>query len=234
MSYSKIDRSTASVPVNTKYHLFAFVKDTTDGPGHVSISSVKETPEQNKIKHTSFFPSLIGSFINGLSLGSVPVPGRLASDHQEDLREAEHVLVKEIDSEQYQRAKKAQKNFSKEVSAGKRAYSVFGSLNPFATLMTSFFNAQKNAYATAEKHKRIHGFHPVEDHCGFHVYDNESHSAPATFGPDNCASSVTYVVAEAGIPFSNPLIPTLFTPSLEKQGFQKIDKEEFIQRFKLK
>ncbi|WP_019216106.1 hypothetical protein [Legionella tunisiensis] len=155
MAYTKAEKIKQTVPEQTKYHLFAFVKDTVDGPGHVSISAVKETTVKKKINHTSFFPGPLGSFINGITLGSVPVKGKLAPNHQEDLEEAEHVLVKPIDKEQYKSAVQAQKSFSRDVAEGMRFYSVFGTLNPLATFVTSFFTAHGNAHATIEKHKKI-------------------------------------------------------------------------------
>ncbi|MBA2709709.1 MAG: hypothetical protein H0U57_03845 [Tatlockia sp.] len=214
------------------YQVVTYVKDTNEenGPGHVSVSLMKQKNGNNKISHTSFYTGILGSFINGVSFGSVPVPGIVSNNHEVDMNEAEHVLVKDISREQYKSAKMAQQEFSKDVAANRRIYSVFGSLNPLSLALTTLLNHYRNANLTAEKHKEEHSCYPPEDHCGLTVYDIGHVEEKVKI--DNCSSSVTHVLNGAGFKFKNPVIPTFFTDQLQdKHEFKSVEKSEFISKF---
>jgi hypothetical protein len=214
------------------YQLVTYVKDTNEenGPGHVSVSLMKQKDGKNKVSHTSFYTGPIGSFVNGISLGSVPVQGIVSNDHLSDLEQAEHVLVKEISRNQYKDGKIAQKKFSDDVDQNRRFYSVFGTLNPLPLLLTSLLNNYRNANLTAEKHHEEHNSYPPEDHCGVPVY-TDSHIGEKV-KVDNCSSSVAHVLNGAGFKFKNPIIPTFFTDQLQvNHKFESVNKSEFKSKF---
>ncbi|QMT60305.1 hypothetical protein [Legionella sp. PC997] len=218
-----------------EYQIGVCVKETNqeNGPGHVSAMLIRRKEGHTKVYHTSFYPGPFGSFVNGMTLGSVPVIGELAQDHKQDLEEADHVLVASVSKETFKGAKKGQQSFSKDVVSGRRMYSVFGKDNPIAHGMTHLFSGYKGAQLTVAKHVKETGYEPPEDHCGIHVYDNDSH-AEIKKGPlvDNCASSVSHVLRKAGYKdFQNPKIPTFFTPELQKHGFVKMEKLDFMKEF---
>ena len=210
------------------YELGVYVKDTNkeNGPGHVSSFVRKTENGKSKTTHTSFFPGALGSLINGLTLGSIPVKGMLAQNHENDHEEAEHVLVKQISREEYLLAKAAHQEFKEEVETGHRTYAVFGSLNPVASFATTLMSASINAHLTAKQHKEHHSFHAHEAFCGIHVYDNEAHVNIKSIDVDNCTTSVTHILTKTGIGFENPRVPTFFTSELQKHGFKKVSKEE--------
>ncbi len=214
------------------YQLVTYVKDTNqeNGPGHVSVSLMKQRYGTNKITHVSFFTTALGSIVNGVSLGSVPVPGIISNDHEPDLNGAEHVLVKEISRNQYKSAKIAQREFTNDVVDSRRLYSVFGNLNPISRGLTFLFNQYRNADLTAEKYKEKHSCYPPEDHCGVTVYDDNH--VEEKIKVDNCSSLVTHVLNSAGFKFKNPVVPTFFTDQLKNMHeFESIEKSEFISKF---
>lgn len=217
----------------TEYNLVAYVKETNqeNGPGHVSVSAVKQKNGKSKVSHTSFFPGAFGSLLNAVTLGSIPVKGQQADSHKEDFDEANHVLVKKVGKEDYKKAKQAQKEFSEEVKTGQKFYSVFGRANPCASFLASAFSAFRNDYLTTQAYKKNNGFHPPEDMVGINIYGNDDHVDAGTSTPENCASSSAYILSRAGVSMRSPLIPNFFTDKLEEQGFEKIDKKEFEKKF---
>lgn len=221
---------------STQYMLATYIKDTgqENGPGHVSASIIKQrsgTP--SKIRHTSFYPDSFASILNALSLGSIPVVGRLADSHLEDLSEADHVLIKPISRDEYKRGLRGQSEFSSDVNRGQRFYSVFGSNNPLALVLSRYMSHMRNAELTAKNYKSRYGHTPPEDNTGIAVFDNTMHVSSRNIEPDNCASSVTHVLKHAGVNFNNPEIPTLFKPELEKKGFETISKDDLKSKFGL-
>ncbi|MCL9683349.1 hypothetical protein [Legionella maioricensis] len=215
--------------MRTEYKIGVCVKETNqeNGPGHVSALLIKQKEGKTKVYHTSFFPSMLGSIVNGITIGSIPVKGLLAQDHMQDVEEADHVLVTSIPKEQFQKAKDGQKEFSNDVQIGRRVYSVFRKANPLANLLSKVINGAGGAQSVIEKHKK-EGYYPPEDYCGIHVFDDD-HPKIEKIRVDNCTSSVTHVLRKAGYNnFQNPGIPTDFTSELEKHGFTKVDKEEFV------
>ncbi|KTD75130.1 hypothetical protein [Legionella waltersii] len=217
----------------TKYEVVVCVKDTNNdnGPGHVSAFTRSTSEgEESTVTHTSFFPGAIGSLLNALTLGSVPVIGQLAPDHQQDYDEADHVLVSPVSKEQYQDMKKEQQKFSKEVENGRSIYSVFGTTNPFANLIPSFLSGSEGARQVSEQYKAEVGCFPPEDHCGIEVYSNDKHPevVPEPMKVHNCASSITSILQAGGFKFDNPTIPTFFTSQLQDLGFKEINKEHVL------
>ncbi|HHF7375550.1 hypothetical protein [Legionella bozemanae] len=220
-----------------EYQIGVCVKDTgqENGPGHVSTLLIKKKGDSTTISHTSFFPGPLGSVVNGLTLGSIPVKGQLAPDHIQDIQEADHVLVASVSKEQFKNAKKGQKEFHQQVESGQRAYSVFGKSNPIAKGLNSLANGCKGAQLVTEKHLQTSGSLPPEDFCGIHVFDDDHPKIEKKVRVDNCASSVTHVVQKSGfVDFKNPNIPTFFTSELEKHGFKKVEKVDFAKKFEIK
>lgn len=215
---------------STQYMLATYIKDTgqENGPGHVSASIIKQRPgTPSKIHHTSFYPDSFVSIINALSLGSIPVVGRLADSHLEDLSEADHVLIKPISRDEYKRGLRGQSEFSSDVNRGHRFYSVFGSKNPLALVFSKYMSHQINAGLTSKNYESIYGHTPPEDNMGIALFDDTVHVSSRDIEPDNCASSVTHLLKHSGVNLKNPVIPTLFKPELEKKGFEPISKNEF-------
>ncbi|QBR84857.1 hypothetical protein E3983_11140 [Legionella israelensis] len=230
MRKNKIDKEGSDH--EAKHYMVTYVKETKDGPGHVSVSVLKQKKTDSKVSHTSFFPGALGSLINGVTFGSVPVRGEMAPSHHEDLEEADRVLVKEIERDTYKKAKIAQKEFSREVENGQRFYSVFGHWNPIASTFSHLFSAFRADHMTKMDYTRRHGFSPVEDMCGFNLYD-ENEVKIDGIKTDNCSSSVRHVLNGAGMNIEHTLVPSLFTPKLQKRGFQEMDKSEFKTKFKV-
>ncbi|MBX3709843.1 MAG: hypothetical protein KIT56_05320 [Gammaproteobacteria bacterium] len=219
-----------------RYQQVVYVKDTNqeNGPGHASVSVIKHSEEGTQVNHTSFYPGPVGSIVNGLTLGSVPVRGELASDYKADLDEADHILVKEINKTQYKEAKNAQHEFAREVINGHHLYSVFGPLNPIAAVCVLFISFYKSAKKTAQHHKEIEGFYPPEDHTGILVFFNHHHRKAKKSRLHNCVSSTRKVLRASDRRVENPIAPTFFTNSLIKDhGFQKIEKDDFKNKFDL-
>ncbi|KTD00359.1 hypothetical protein [Fluoribacter gormanii] len=229
--HSNKEKTEKKEKANAEYHLASLVKETNqqNGPGHVSISAVKQREGQTKIMHTSFFPGAVGSLVNAVTLGSVPVGGQIAEDPKQDIDEADAVLVKKCSKEEYKNAVKTQKKFHGEVKEGTRAYSVFGPINPISYPIASAYGAFYSSQLSAKKFKSNQGGAP-EDMCGIEVYDDSSH-VKKDIGVDNCCSSATNICNGAGIPVANPLVPSFFTKELQKHGFQTIDKKEFKSKF---
>ncbi|KTC90315.1 hypothetical protein OQJ18_04460 [Fluoribacter dumoffii] len=224
--YSK--KETEQQP-KTEYQIGVCVKETNNdnGPGHVTALLIKKKAGVTRIHTTSYYPSAFGSIINGLSLGSIPVPGQLAQDHVQDVQEANHVLVSDVPKEQFKKAKEGHTEFSEDVKRGRRFYSVFGTANPLAKGCKKLAQGARGAELVVQKHIKETGFHPPEDMCGIHVYDNDHPTVPK-LRVDNCASSVTHILRRAGYDFDNPTVPTFFTKELERHGFSKVDKDAFV------
>lgn len=221
---------------NKRYQQAVYIKETNqeNGPGHVSTSIIKKSEEDTIVNHTSFHPTTFGSIINALSLGSIPVYGKVINDLDSDLSEADHVLVKDITEKEYKAALKMQREFVKEVESGHHFYSVFGSFNPLATGFTLFFNTCKSAHKTAENHKDIEGFYPLEDHIGIPVFSNSVHVKVKESTIHNCVSSTCKILNAANIKIDNPVTPTNFTQELiTEHGFERVDKEEFSSSCKM-
>ena len=219
-----------------EYKIGVCVKDTNqeNGPGHVSAMLIKTKDGKTEVSHTSFYPGAIGSIANAVSLGSFPVPGELAPNHKQDIEEADHVLLASVSKETFKSAKKGQKGFSKDVESGRRMYSVFGKDNPIAHGLNQVAIGCKGAQLTIEQHMKDTGSHPPEDMCGIHVFDDNHPEIKKGPLVDNCASSVTHVLRKAGYKnFQNPKIPTFFTPELQKHGFVKMEKVEFMKHFEI-
>jgi hypothetical protein len=215
---------------DTKYEVVVCVKDTNNenGPGHVSGFTRKTQEDETTVNHTSFFPGAIGSLLNAITFGSIPVVGQLAPNHTEDLQEADHVLVSQVSEEQYENMKKAQIEFSEEVDNGRATYSVFGTSNPLANLIPSFLIGGEGAKEVMEQHIKDTGCLPPEDHCGIHVYSDDKHpELTDTIKVHNCASSVSTILQAGGFNFDNPKIPTFFTSALKDLGFEEVDKNLF-------
>ncbi|KTD75131.1 hypothetical protein Lwal_3172 [Legionella waltersii] len=206
------------------YEVVVCVKNTNNenGPGHVSGFTSKKRDGQTSITHTSYFPGAVGSLINGFTFGSVPVPGQLEPKHEQDLKEADHVLKATLTKDQYKQMKKAQKEFSQEVESGQRTYSVFSTSNPLASFFPNVLRGGTGAKLVKEKL----GCEPPEDHFGMPVYDNDHPKVPK-LKVDNCASSVTHLLKKGGFKFENPKIPTFFTPALQELGFEEVSKSMF-------
>lgn len=220
---------------NRRYHQVVFIKDTNpdNGPGHASTSVIKSSEGTNKSNHTSFCPTVFGSVFNALTLGSVPVPGRLDPDHSNDLNEANHILVKEINDNEYKQARQAQREFSQKVHEREHLYSVFGGMNPLALFSNMIFNAANHANATQRQHVKTEGFYPPEDHTGIPVFSNHHHAFAKESKIHNCVSSTRDILHAANVSIEDPVLPTEFTHSLlNHHGFQKIDREEFDRRFR--
>jgi hypothetical protein len=203
------------------YEVVVCVKNTNNenGPGHVSGFTSKKREGQNTINHTSFFPGQVGSMVNGFSLGSIPVSGQLDANHEQDVQEADHVLVAKLTKDQYKQMKKSQKEFSKDVDSGRRCYSVFSTSNPMVSIFPNLLRGATGAKLVKQKN----GFEPHEDHFGFQVYDDEHPKVPK-IKVDNCATSVTHMLKKGGFKFNNPIIPTYFTPALKELGFEEVAK----------
>ncbi|KTD68249.1 MULTISPECIES: hypothetical protein [Legionella] len=213
----------------TEYQIGVCVKETNqeNGPGHVTAMLIKKKEGQTQIHTTSFYPGLLGSIVNGLSFGSIPVLGQLAKDHVQDVQEADHVLITSVPEEQFKKAVEGYTEFSEDVKSGHRLYSVFGKANPLAQGFKKIVKGASGAQLVVEKHKQEMGCYPPEDMCGIHVFDNDHPKVPK-MRVDNCASSVTHILQSAGYSFDNPTIPTFFTSELTKHGFAKVDKDEFM------
>ncbi|KTC90318.1 hypothetical protein OQJ18_04445 [Fluoribacter dumoffii] len=214
----------------TEYQIGVCIKDTNqeNGPGHVTTLLIKKKEgKTTQIRTTSFYPGPVGSLVNGVTFGSVPVSGQLAPDHLEDVKEADHVLVKSLPKEQFKNAKQGQTEFNEDVKKGHRLYSVFGKENPLAKGMKRLVQGAGGAHMVVEKHKKETGCYPPEDFCGIHVFDDD-HPTPPKVRIDNCSSSATHILRRGGIDFENPLIPTFFTSELQKHGFNKVDKDTFV------
>ncbi|PWY56524.1 hypothetical protein DGG96_02080 [Legionella qingyii] len=220
------------VKASTDYHIASFVKETNqkNGPGHVSVATVKQQEGKTKINHTSFFPGAVGSLVNAVTFGSVPVGGQLANDYKEDLEEADHVFIKKCRPEEYKNGVQAQKKFEDDVKSGSRYYAVFGIINPLSSPVAAAYSAYQSSQLSRKKFEQTNGNAPKEDMCGIEVYDNDSH-VQKKIEVDNCCSSSTHICNAAGVSVSNPLVPTFFPTELRQQGFEKIDKEEFKSRF---
>lgn len=215
-----------------KYHQVVYVKDTKDGPGHASTSIIKSSGKGNKVNHTSFYPSNFGALPNAITLGSVPVKGQIKNDHENDLKEADHILVKEISKDDYKQAKATQSKFSEKVEKGYHLYSIFGEHNPLATAATKFYHAHNNSNATHEKHHDLEGCFPAEDHLGISVYPNHHHVYGKKPKIHNCVTSTQKILNAANVPISYPFLPTNFTaPLTDEHGFEKIDAEKFKRNF---
>lgn len=208
-----------------KYHMVAYVKDSNNRPGHVSVSLLEQKGPGSKVYHTSFNPLGFWSLVNGMTFGSIPVFGHIETNHREDLEESDHIYRIKLTEEQFKRARKAQESFLRDVHTGRRLYSVFGSYNPLAHGLSHLFWAVKSALLTREKFFQEH-FSVVEDSCDIPVYPDEMHVSVKPTITDNCSSSVTHVLSKTGFSFKNPVIPTLFSGELEKQGFEKILPED--------
>lgn len=216
------------------YHQVVYITDTQDGPGHASTSIIKSTENGSKVNHTSFYPHPYFIFPNAVSLGSVPVPGKLVDNHEKDLDDANHVLVKEINKDEYKQGKTAQRKFSEKVENGEHLYSVFRGYNPLAKMATFFYNAHNNSQATHTGHVDSEGFFPPEDHTGLSVYSTHHHLYAKKSTIHNCVSSTTKILNATNVPIGDPLIPTNFTSSLQNEhGFRKIDKDEFRENFRV-
>lgn len=218
----------------TEYQIGVCVKETNqeNGPGHVTALLIKKKGEQTQIHTTSFYPGPFGSLFNGITFGSLPVLGQLAPDHVQDVKEADHVLISSVPKEQFKKAKQGHTEFSEDVKKGHRMYSVFGKANPIANGVKKLTQGAAGAQLVIEKHKKETGAYPPEDMCGIHVFDNDHPEVPK-MRVDNCASSVTHVLKRAGFNFNNPIVPTFFTPELEKHGFTKVDKDNFMKEHKI-
>ncbi|MCW8407482.1 hypothetical protein OQJ13_00655 [Legionella sp. PATHC035] len=222
-----------SEQAKAEYHVAVCVKDTNqeNGPGHVTALLIKKKEGKTEIRTTSFYPGFFGSIVNGLTFGSIPVSGQLATDHKQDVEEATHILTTQVTKDQFKGAKKGQNEFTEDVIKGHSTYSVFADANPLVNGFKHLLQGASGSQRVVEKTKKETGCHPLEDVFGFPVYD-DNHPEVPEMKVDNCASSVTHVIKGAGFKnFENPNIPTLFTPALEKHGFTKVDKDSFIKEY---
>ncbi|MCW8397423.1 hypothetical protein OQJ26_01260 [Legionella sp. PATHC038] len=213
-----------------EYYIGVCVKDTNqeNGPGHVSTFVHKVKDDTPKTHHFSLFPGLIGSILNGLSFGSIPVQGQYAQDHKEDIKEANDVLLKKVSKEQYKKAKQAQKEIKKEVDNNQCIYSVFGEQNPLASAFTKLFTGGTGAKLSIENHQKENGCFVPEDFDGSigTLYRDHHHpTSEPKIKVENCASSVTKILNQANISVTNPQIPTFFKQVMQEQGFVNVKKE---------
>ncbi|KTC97162.1 hypothetical protein [Legionella erythra] len=214
-----------------QHFIGVFVKDTKEGPGHASVCTVKKKAgEETEVTHTSIYPGPLGSLINGMLFGSVPVRALLASTHEQDLDESDHVLLKPVDETAYKEAQATQRLIERSTSKGHTMYSVFGKFNPVAAMTSRFFSAHKSAQQTIKNYQDHLGVQPPEDMCGIVVYPNNSHVVEPV-EVHNCTSTVGEVLRVAGVDVPETLVPSFFPPRLENTGFVRVDKKEFTSRF---
>lgn len=214
-----------------EYYIGVCVKDTNseNGPGHVSAFVHKVKNDVPKTDHFSFFPGPIGSLLNGLTFGSIPVLGQYAPDHKEDIKEANDVLLKKVSKEQYKKAKQAQKEIKKEVDTNQCIYSVFEYQNPFVSAATQLFSGGTGAKLSIKNHVSQTGCFVPECFDGSigTMYRDEHHpTTEPKLTVDNCSSSVTKILNRADISFKNPVIPTFFKQVVQEHGFVKVEKEK--------
>ncbi|CAM3022506.1 Uncharacterised protein [Legionella steigerwaltii] len=217
---------------NEEYHAVVCVKETGEknGPGHATAMLIKSKNGQTQIHTTSFFPGMFGSIINGLTFGSIPVPGQLAPDHVQDVAEADHILTTPISKQQFKEGKQGCKKLDQDVRSGHQVYSVFGKANPVANGMRFLTKGAAGAHLAVEKHKKETGSYPGEDMCGIHVYDDDHPTVPK-MKIGNCTSSVTGILNKTGIKIEDPKIPSFFTPVLKEKGFTQVDKDDFMKKY---
>ncbi|MFC7781458.1 hypothetical protein [Legionella taurinensis] len=214
-----------------QHFIGVFIKDTKEGPGHASVCTVKKKADgETKVTHTSIYPGPVGSLINGMLFGSVPVRAMLATTHEQDLDESDHVLLKSVDETAYKEAKATQQQIEHRASNGHTMYGVFGRFNPLATMTSRLFEAHKSAHKTIRRYQEHLGVHPPEDMCGIVVYPNHSHVVEPV-EVHNCTSTVGEVLRGAGVEVPETLVPSFYTPRLENTGFTRMDKKEFTGRF---
>lgn len=187
-----------------------------NGPGHVSMSLHKEEKGQRDTQHISFFPSTLGSVINALSLGSIPVTGRNDHNPLDDTTNADVIFYREVSADEYAKAV----SVSQQLLEQKPNYSVFGKYNPISTAITKF----SAFYMSSEKSKSIHmqkrGFHAAEDDFGMPIYKDHEHIVMKRKS-HNCVSAVSETLKPIGVDLEGCITPNSVAQRLHQQGFSR-------------
>ena len=214
---------------NSSYHITVQIKNTggENGPGHASVTTCQRVDGKTvESTHTSFtVAGPVGSLVNGATLGSVPVAGKICSDPAEDNRDASDILEIEVSESAYKSATQTQKELNEDIEHGRCLYSVMGTSNPLASVTVS---AMQNI-STASENTRQNAYVDSEDLCGIVVESSvkaEAATTPEKPAIMNCVSATTTVLAAANINTNQVFYPTGFTEVLEKQGFMRVKKSD--------
>ena len=85
----------------SRFYAYILITNTEGQSGHVSVGCFN--PENNTWTNTSFTAGMgaLGQLLNGITLGSLPVPGKNHENPLEDIVKADSIFLFELDEPRY-------------------------------------------------------------------------------------------------------------------------------------